>query len=360
MKICLLEPFFGGSHKSWAEGLQKHLDAEVHILSLKGKHWKWRMHGGAISLAKQFNALEQSFDLLLATDMLDLNIFLAHTRRKTEGVPVAIYFHENQLSYPWSSTDQDVDKGRNLHYAFINYASALAADQVYFNSEYHRSSFLNELERFLRFYPDERNLDELPKLRERSEVLPIGMELKAFDAIKIKKVKGPRQILWNHRWEYDKNPASFFELLRELQTEGIAFQLAVLGESFAQEPKEFVAAKKQFSNEISHWGYVDSFEEYAQILWSSHLLPVTSIQDFFGISIVEASYCGVTPMLPNRLSYPELCSGKFLYQDLNQTIKQALTDSSLESARSEVNRFDWSVLAPQYLSSFEKLVNRLG
>ena len=134
MKICLLETFLSGSHKSWAEGLKNHLQADVTILSLSGKYWKWRMHGGAISLAKKFNALDEKFDLILATDMIDLNIFLAHTRSKSQGIPIALYFHENQLSYPWSSGDLDHKNGRDLHYGFINYSSSLSADKVFFNS----------------------------------------------------------------------------------------------------------------------------------------------------------------------------------------------------------------------------------
>jgi len=35
-------------------------------------------------------------------------------------------------------------------------------------------------------------------------------------------------------------------------------------------------------------------------------LPITSNQDFFGGSVVEAIYCGAYPILPRRLTYPEL------------------------------------------------------
>ena len=38
----------------------------------------------------------------------------------------------------------------------------------------------------------------------------------------------------------------------------------------------------------------------------SDILPITSNQDFFGGSIIEAMYCETTPLLPKRLTYPEL------------------------------------------------------
>ncbi|MCB0587349.1 MAG: DUF3524 domain-containing protein, partial [Phaeodactylibacter sp.] len=53
MNILLIEPFLSGSHQKWAEGYRAHSRHNVRILSLKGRHWKWRMHGGAATLAEQ-------------------------------------------------------------------------------------------------------------------------------------------------------------------------------------------------------------------------------------------------------------------------------------------------------------------
>ncbi len=39
---------------------------------------------------------------------------------------------------------------------------------------------------------------------------------------------------------------------------------------------------------------------------AADILPVTSIHEFFGISVMEAIYCGCYPILPRRLTYPEL------------------------------------------------------
>ncbi|MCH6560361.1 DUF3524 domain-containing protein, partial [candidate division KSB1 bacterium] len=46
MNILILEPYFTGSHKAWAQGYQKQSKHRVEILSLPGNFWKWRMHGG--------------------------------------------------------------------------------------------------------------------------------------------------------------------------------------------------------------------------------------------------------------------------------------------------------------------------
>ncbi|GIR57376.1 MAG: hypothetical protein CM15mP64_7880 [Candidatus Neomarinimicrobiota bacterium] len=39
------------------------------------------MHGGAITLAKMFNAMDWLPDLIFATDMLDLNTFLSLNKK---------------------------------------------------------------------------------------------------------------------------------------------------------------------------------------------------------------------------------------------------------------------------------------
>ncbi|MEM1220563.1 MAG: DUF3524 domain-containing protein, partial [Bacteroidota bacterium] len=72
MRIWLIEPFFTGSHATWAKGLQAHSSADIDILSLNGRHWKWRMFVGAISLGEQARAKDEIPDLILATDMLAL------------------------------------------------------------------------------------------------------------------------------------------------------------------------------------------------------------------------------------------------------------------------------------------------
>ncbi len=257
LKIILIEPFFSGSHKQWAEGLQKHSSHQIEILSLPGRHWKWRMHGGAVALAKQFNELKYTPDLILATSMLDLTTFLALTREKSNGIPVAMYFHENQLTYPWSPQDRDVKNKRDNHYAFINYVSALAADQIFFNSEYHRESFLGALPAFLNQLPDRKGKESIERIKAKSKVLLLGMDLIKFDEFRNSEneKKSLPVILWNHRWEYDKRPKAFFRQLFLLKEQGIDFRLVVLGERNDVSPPIFDEAKEKLSKEILHWGY---------------------------------------------------------------------------------------------------------
>ena len=365
MKILIIEPYFTGSHKQWAESYKINSSHNIKILSLKGQFWKWRMHGGAITLAKMFNAMDWLPDLIFATDMLDLNTFLSLTRNKSNGIPAAIYFHENQLSYPWSPSDRDIKNKRDSHYGFINYSSALAADKVFFNSEFHMKSFFNALIPFLKQFPDYQELDTVDVIKKKSEVLYLGMDLRRFYNYTFERDLKPN-ILWNHRWEYDKNPQSFFSILKKVKNGGNDFGLIILGENFSKSPKVFEESKKEFVNQIVHWGYVDSFEEYAKLLWKSHIIPVTSNQEFFGGSVMEAIYCGVWPILPNRLTYPELLPSEMHSENIYNTDEelinkicwaianhQKLNQSKLATIS---EKFDWQVIAPEYDRKLEAML----
>ena len=367
MKILLLEPFYSGSHKKWAEEYKQFSKHEIEILSLSGSHWKWRMHGGAISLAQLVIPELQKPDLILATDMIDLNLFLSLARSWSHNIPTAIYFHENQLNYPWSSTDADVRLKRDNHYAFINYTSALAADHVFFNSAYHQRAFLSELPKFLKAFPDHQNLGTVQTITHKSSVLPLGLNLQKFDAHKPAKWGEHKRavILWNHRWEYDKNPERFFQALFEIADRGIDFKLIVLGENYDKRPPIFDEAKVRLAENIIHFGYAQSFEDYAKWLWMADLLPVTSNQDFFGSSVIEALYCNVVPLLPQRLAYPEHIPNQFhstfFYEenDLVNKIQHRIMDVKylrVMNTRQYAERYDWLALGPIYDSEIERMV----
>jgi glycosyltransferase involved in cell wall biosynthesis len=367
MRICLIETFHSGSHAAWAEEYARCSRHRIELLTLSGRHWKWRMHGGAVTLARQFLAAGCEPDLLLASDMLDLTTFLALTRARTSRLPTALYCHENQLSYPWSPDDADPARQRDAHYAFINYASALAADAVLFNSGYHRDAFLTELPAFLKGFPDQNELESPALIAEKSAVLPLGLDLQRLDRYRPDVPRDPGRpplLLWNHRWEYDKNPEEFFNALFQLQAEGLVFEVAILGEAYRKVPPVFGEARRRLGARIVQFGYVESFADYAAWLWRADILPVTSSHDFFGISVVQALYCGCTPLLPRRLAYPEhlppALREQFLYDDEAGLLKglrhhlQVPTPAPGE-LRTQVAHYDWGVLVEHYDALLERL-----
>lgn len=365
MKICLIEPFHTGSHATWAEEYARQSRHEVQLLTLSGRRWKWRMHGGAVTLARQFLTERIHADLILASDMLDLATFLALTREATAEIPTALYFHENQLTYPWSSGDQEAIR-QQAHYAFINYTSAMAADAVYFNSRYHMDAFTGQLPDFLKSFPDQHELESVDRIKTKSDVLYLGLDLAALDRHRPDEKSGNKAplILWNHRWEYDKNPDAFFQALYTLQDEGLEFRVAVLGESFRNSPPVFSEAYKRLGDRIVQYGYAQDFADYARWLWQADILPVTSDHDFFGASVVQATYCQCTPLLPNQLAYPEHLpvekQNHYLYdgeEDFTNRLRALIQQhrGQGDDLRNHVARYDWQNLVVIYDDYLEEV-----
>jgi len=361
-KILLLDAFHTGSHKTWANGLLVHSKHEIEILTLPGRNWKWRMHGAAVYFAEQISKLKYKPDIILATDMLDLSILMARTRKTLPDASFYIYFHENQINYPWSPEDADVKLNRDYHYAFINYVSALCADKVFFNSNYHRNAFLEGAVDALSHFPDYNLTESVSEIEKKSSVLPLGMELKKNASAVLQAYDAPKvpTILWNHRWEFDKNPDGFFKALFRLQEEGIPFKLNVVGESYSKSPAIFEEAKTRLRKQISHFGYAASSTAYFQILEESDITLVTSFQDFFGGSVVEAIYHSCLPLLPKRLASPEHIPDDlkelFLYEneeELYEKLKKMLLDLTAYSRftdrlKSHIAKYDWNVLIKLY------------
>jgi glycosyltransferase involved in cell wall biosynthesis len=317
------------------------------------------MQGGAVTLARQAGTLDQQPDLILASDMLNLPTFLTLSDNRLAPVPVALYFHETQLTYPLQPGEK-----RDLHYGFINYVSALRANVLLFNSSYHLAAFFEELPRLLKHFPDYNELQTVDMLRAKAHVLPLGLDLARFDACRPTQATTSQPlVLWNHRWEYDKDPATFFRAIYALAQEAIEsngpdFGLVLLGESFRNQPEEFLEARERLPDRIVHFGYAEDAETYARWLWQADIVVSTAWHEFFGAAVVEACYCGCTPILPRRLSYPELIPTAYhdacLYDDFDgllTRLRHALghvKEVRSFSLRPEVARFDWQQMAPRY------------
>ncbi|MHC4146575.1 MAG: tRNA-queuosine alpha-mannosyltransferase domain-containing protein [Planctomycetota bacterium] len=173
MRILALEPYYGGSHKAFIDGLSKASRHDWTLLTLPAHKWKWRMRHSAITFAAQTAELEKlnsGCDLLFCSDMLNLAEFVALAPVEIARLPKVIYFHENQLTYPVRVEDE-----RDYQFAMTNLTSALAADTVWFNSQFHIDSFLDALAKFLKSMPDHQPLETDEIIRSKSSIHPPGI-----------------------------------------------------------------------------------------------------------------------------------------------------------------------------------------
>lgn len=380
LRVLLIEPYLTGSHRAWAEGYQASTRHDLRLLSMPGRFWKWRMHGAALSIARQLHALVGSGwqpEVLLVSDMIDLAGLLGLVRDRLTSVPVVLYMHENQLAYPalephpgWNRSRRARAARRDLHYPFVNLSSALAADRVWWNSAYNRDSFLAALPGFLNGFPDAREPQAVTTLTARCEIQPVGLDLASLEGSPPRARRpGPPRILWNHRWEHDKDPESFFDAIQVLHARGLDFELVLLGESFVSVPPVFEAARRRWPDRIVQFGHVARRSDYAAWLWQSDLVVSSAAHEFFGVSVCEAIACGCRPILPDRLAYPEIVPPEWhsetLYPagTLADALIEAVSRASVaprliwdERLRQAMARFDWSRIAPRYDAALAAMV----
>lgn len=169
-------------------------------------------------------------------------------------------------------------------------------------------------------------------------------------------------VIWNHRWEFDKQPAVFFAALRQAQEAGVAFRVALLGENFQVVPQEFEAARGWLGERLIQYGYVPSRAAYRELLQCGSVVVSTAIQENFGISVVEAVAAGNHPLLPRRLSYPEVIPAAYhdacLYADdaaLTEMLIRLLAAPPVAAPRglaAAMQRYSWCSLAAAYDALF--------
>ncbi len=377
MKVLALEPWYGGSHRNFLDGFAHHSRHEVHRITMSARFWKWRMHGAAVTMArKTVDWINQGNkpDVIFATDMVNVPAFLSLTRPHLAEVPIIYYLHENQLTYPLKE-----GRERDYTYAYINYVSCLASDHVVFNSRFHHDEFLEALPVLLRAFPDYNHMHSVREIREKSSVLHLGMDLRAHDKYALPSAPRTRGqlmhtpiVLWNQRWEYDKNPEAFFRLMNRLDDSGCSFRLILAGEHFEEQPYEFERAFERYAERILHYGYAEDFAEYSSLLHRADIIVSTALHEFFGIAVMEAIYCGCHPLLPDRLSYPELVQSSLhnpllhaptLYEDdeslfkiLFKILKREEKPLPTETLREICVHLDWG----QHVKHYDDLIEQVA
>lgn len=302
-RILALEPYYGGSHKAFLDGWMQRSRHEFTLLSLNAHHWKWRMRHAAVSLASRTRELVTSheFDVVWASSMCNVAEFLGLCPLPLRHLPFVVYFHENQLAYPSQRTDP-----RDVHFAFTNWTSALAATEVWFNSRFNQTSLLAGLSDVFRRLPDHRDAFDPRDIERKARVLPPGIDVSVTPTPTPARESSRLHIAWAARFEHDKGPELLLAALRELKRRGVAFDLSVMGQQFEACPEPLLRLQQEFAAELHHFGFEPDRRKYLQRLAAADVFISTAHHEFFGLSVLEAAHAGCSLLLPNKLSYPEL------------------------------------------------------
>ena len=359
MQVCLVESFYGGSHRAWADGYVNSSTHDVTLVTMPAENWRWRMRGAAVGLSERVGELYAGRpppDLVLVSSLIDLALFRDLTHRHWGRPKTVLYMHENQLGYP-------SQRGTDPAYPWINWTSLLSADEIWFNSQFHLDSLIAQLPAFLGRFPDGPHHTELESVVERSLVMSPGIGL---DDLALQRNAAQRPcLLWNHRWEHDKRPERFAKALRDL--DDLEFDVIICGEEplGGDDIRERIVT--HLGDRLVWLGYAPR-SRYLDLLAQSDVVVSVAEHEFFGIAVVEAIAAGCCPVLPNRLSYPEIVGDwvgdRVLYDGADPVpmLRSRLSDIGAtralgRSISASMARHDWGLVAGRYDNAVNRLVS---
>lgn len=355
MKVLILSAYNAVSHHSLNTGLIKYLgDIDFTLLTLPPRYFAWRTRGNSLSFAfEQREALTKGYDLIFATSFTDIT-GLRGLVPELAGIPLAVYFHENQFAYPDSRSAHG-----SLETKIVSVYNALAADRVVFNTDFNKNTFLAGAEALLKKMPDHVPPGLTDMIRDKSSVIHVPIEKRKIPP------KHPERpsILWNHRWEYDKGPDRFLEVLRELKRRNFDFTLNMAGQVFRETPEAFDDIRKEFAEIIRHWGFAESRAAYDSLMAESSFVVSTAVHDFQGLSVMEAAEAGCVPVLPRRLAYPELFAPEYFYETADEISVEAencaehIINLSKNVCAPDMSKYYWENLIGDYRHLFELTVS---
>ena len=348
-QILVLSAYDAISHQHWRSMLPQLLPQfQWTQLALPPRHFSWRVRGNSLSWGfSDSAAFEQHFDLLITTSMTDLASLRGFVPALAT-LPTLVYFHENQFAYPINPDQGRQSQFNNLDAAMVSLYTALCADQLVFNSEYNRQTFLAGVANLLHTLPDYVPSGIQEKLAKSSVVpVPVGLDLPA-----VTKPEGNNSqildLVWNHRWEYDKGIDLLLYVVQKVVTRKLPVRFHILGQQFRQQPAEFGLIKRLLDELQDHnpqlqprLGYIPDRREYLVELSSCDVVLSTARHDFQGLAVIEASALECTPLCPADLVYPEYLDSQFLFEPIRN-------EATEQSAVKIVERLDaWLALKTQ-------------
>jgi glycosyltransferase involved in cell wall biosynthesis len=356
MRVLLLSAYDASSHRAWHQALTQGLQHwEWTVLTLPPRHFSWRVRGNPLSWAGGARAtLEAEYDLLLATSMTDLATLRGLVPRLA-ALPTALYFHENQFAYPEGSGKHGL-----LEAQMVSLYAAMAADCLLFNSRWNRDSFLSGCEALLAKLPDQVPAGVVDGLRQRAQVLPVPVTVEVQTEKSSRPASEPLQLVWNHRWEYDKGPERLLDIAAAAARQGC--RVHVVGQQFRRQPEAFAELHAVLSDTgaLGQWGFVEDREAYLELLSRCDVVLSTASHDFQGLSVLEAACLGCTPLVPDQLAYPEWFPPQFRYRDSAEASEKLAALAALKAAgealpQADVSALSMGELLPRYRETLAAL-----
>lgn len=163
LDILALEPFYGGARRAMLDTVMRYSRHRWTLLKLPPRRIDRRLQAAAIWFSEQLSRhWAGRVDVLFVgeamnlSDLLKLTPVLAHK-------PSVVYFHDNQLPGPDSFTESPLD--------MVNLISAMAATELWFNSDFHLRSFARAAGSMVERHPEIAGRSPLAELDSKSSLM---------------------------------------------------------------------------------------------------------------------------------------------------------------------------------------------
>ena len=184
----------------------------------------------------------------------------------------------------------------------VSLYGALAADRLLFNSAWNRDSFLAGANRCWPGCPT-----GSAGIVDKLSAPGLGAAGAGGCRRAARQKPGERlQLVWNHRWEYDKGPGAVAGN-RYRPLSGARCRMHVVGQQFREHLARVCRQVRDLlkANAEGGWGFVEHLADYLRVLSPGRRGTVHRLHDFQGLSVLEACRLGASPVVPDDLVYPE-------------------------------------------------------
>lgn len=214
-----------------------------------------------------------------------------------ESIAYMNYFHKKKTSITGiihAGSFTDTDFVRDLERWAKNFEDIVfdISDKVFCASNFIRNDIIKK------------------RIVDPNKLIVSGLPVDFSGLDKYKDLQKENIVVFNGRVCDEKQPWLFDELERQVKARGI--------------DAKFIKTQEENLSK----------DAYYELLGRSKCTVSYALQENFGFGIAEASYLSSTPVVPNRLVYPELYDSKYLYDSFEESVDMvcaALTTDEKES-----------------------------
>ena len=305
LDILALEPFYGGVRRAMLDSLIHSSRHRWTLLKLPPRRLERRLTAAAHWFAEQLSRhWVGHVDVLFTSEAMNLSD-LRRLVPQLMHVPSVVYFHNNQLP-AFDATGQTPTD-------LINLNSAAAANEIWFNSDFHLSQFLSRAGSLVRRHAELISRSPMSDLRAKAKVFPPPIDMTAVNALGVDvRTRNERTIL------IDLCSADL-QLLNDmfaiLEQRGETFDVIAVGKAGDLLPDHPVVL-------------IDELDEVqtASAMKTSTVFLATCPSEFCNHHAIRALSAGCAPLLPRGSGYEELLPPSIHHAALYDHDSEALAE----------------------------------